>query len=129
MVFDAAGVEVQVRPDGVVVYTYTMDMVDEAQAYATLENTEEQLRALDVKVPAPSLVRMGPVSKVTREARQVFSESEVNARLASRVALIATNSISRIIGNFFLGFNRSHRPTRLFADEASAIDWLLSEED
>lgn len=110
--------------DGILVYEYQMAVVDGTQATRTLHSAEEQLRALDVELPRPTLVLMGPIAKVTRDARQVFAESEVNARLSNRVALIATHAVARIIGNFFLGFNRSYRPTRLFADEVSALQWL-----
>jgi hypothetical protein len=32
--------------------------------------------------------------------------------------------MSRVIGNFFIGFSRTNIPTRLFTSEAEAIDWL-----
>ena len=126
--FDAAGVAVLVHADGVVEFDYGgLSTVSEAQAIATLEAAEAELLARGVQVPCPTLVRVGQVTRVSREARQVFAEGEINRRLASKVALLAMSPIQRMIGNFFLGLNRSARPTRLFSDVPSALVWLREE--
>ena len=124
--FDAAGVAVVVRDDGIVEFDYgEMVMVDEDQADATLRSALDQVQALGIALPRPTLVGMGRVSKVTRGARQAFAVGEVNGQLTNRVALITSSPTSRIIGNFFLGWNRGHKPTRLFEDEAAAVAWVL----
>ena len=124
----AAGVGVTVHDEGVLEFDYgTMPKVDLDQAMATLEATEAWLIAEGVAMPLPSLVQMGQVAHLTREARQYFAEGATNARLTNRVALIASNAIGRVIGNFFLGLNRSPRPTQLFTDRKAAWEWLLRE--
>lgn len=123
--FDAAGVAVALRDDGIVIFRYgAMPIVDEAQAIATLAAAEKELIRLQVQTPLKTLVHMGQVAKVTREARQYFASSEINGRLSSKVALIASSPTARVIGNFFLGLNRSQRPTRLFDDLDAAVAWL-----
>jgi hypothetical protein len=42
----------------------------------------------------------------------------------SATALIISSPLSRAIGNFFLGLNRTSMPTRLFTSEADALAWL-----
>lgn len=60
----------------------------------------------------------------TKEARDEFVGDEA-VRVSSRVALVVGSPVSRMIGNFFLR-NSTHRtPTRLFTNEAAAIEWLL----
>ena len=44
--------------------------------------------------------------------------------LVSAVALIVATPLSRMMGNFFLNVSKPMAPTRLFADEASALAWL-----
>jgi hypothetical protein len=42
----------------------------------------------------------------------------------SAVALLVDSPLSRVIGNFFMGLNKPLVPTRLFATEREARDWL-----
>ena len=44
------------------------------------------------------------------------------ARVA--IALLVGSPLSRVIGNFFVGLNRSTFPLRLFTSEEEAIAWL-----
>lgn len=122
--FQAAGVAVVVHADGIVEFDYAgVQRVEAADALAMFMQVEVELRARGVPIPAPTLVRMARVTTVTREAREVFAGEE-NARVASRVALIAHNPISRVIGSFFLGLNRPRQPVRLFGDDVAALAWL-----
>jgi hypothetical protein len=60
----------------------------------------------------------------SREARDYFT-SENAAEATSAVALVVGSPISRVLGSFFLRFEKHRFPTALFDDEAKAIRWLL----
>jgi hypothetical protein len=60
---------------------------------------------------------------ITPEARTQFACQEyTDVRIG---AAIVTNSIAnKIIGNFFIKFNKPASPTRIFSNESAAIEWL-----
>jgi hypothetical protein len=60
----------------------------------------------------------------SREARDYFTST--NAEEATRaVALVVGSPISRVLGSFFLRFEKHRFPTALFDNEDKAIHWLL----
>ena len=71
----------------------------------------------------PLFVDIRLVKSITREAREHFAGESVQ-RFVSAVALCIQSPLSRVIGNFFMGYNRPLFPTRLFTSEDEAIDWL-----
>lgn len=73
--------------------------------------------------PLPLLCDLTNVVKMSQECRQHFAGPE-HAAVFTKCALIITNPISKIIGNFFLGANKSLHPTRLFTDIDEAVKWL-----
>jgi hypothetical protein len=70
-----------------------------------------------------TLVNMVNVRSVTREAR-VYSGSEHAARNTLALALLVGSPVSRVIGNFMIGLNKTSYPTRLFTQEDEALAWL-----
>ena len=40
------------------------------------------------------------------------------------VAVLVDSSVSRVLGNVFLGFNKPAYPTQLFTSEDEAVAWL-----
>lgn len=60
----------------------------------------------------------------SREARDYFVSPNA-AEATTAVALIVGSPISRVLGSFFLRFEKHRFPTALFDDEGKAIDWLL----
>lgn len=60
---------------------------------------------------------------ITPEAREQFACKEyTDVRIG---AAIVTNSLAnKIIGNFFIKFNKPATPTRIFSDQDSAVVWL-----
>lgn len=92
----------------------------------TLEDGKESTKIgaeLINQRPMPMLCDLTNVVKMTRECRQHFAGAE-HAKIFSECALIITNPISRIIGNFFLGANKPLKPTRLFTDTEEGLKWL-----
>ncbi len=72
----------------------------------------------------PLLCDLKNVAKMTQECRRYFAGPE-HAKMFTKCALLITNPISRIIGNFFLGANKPLKPTKLFTNKEEALKWLL----
>ena len=68
------------------------------------------------------LVDMSQVKSISREARAFYASE--GSRYAIAVALVVGSPLSRMLGNFFLGFNRPTVPTRLFSSTDEAASWL-----
>lgn len=73
----------------------------------------------------PLFCDLSNVVKMTKECREHFSGKE-HGETFTASALLVTNPISKIIGNFFLGLNKPIKPTRLFTNKEKAIEWLKS---
>lgn len=73
----------------------------------------------------PLLVDIRNIKSISSEAREHFTikgrESVVTA-----YAMILSSSLSRIIGNFFLSFDKPTVPVKLFGDADEALTWLRS---
>jgi hypothetical protein len=75
--------------------------------------------------PFCMLVELNRIRSMTREARVAFSQGDTDvARRNQGVAVVVRSPVARIIGNFFIGFNRSSRPVRLFNASPEAEEWL-----
>lgn len=71
----------------------------------------------------PQLVDMRTVKSIDRDARAHLSGPEA-ARRNLAVAILVGSPLSRAIGNFFIGLNRTLIPSRLFTAEPEALAWL-----
>lgn len=71
----------------------------------------------------PILVTLNSVKSMDREARMYFGGEEA-AKNANSTALVVSSPIGRVIGNFFIGLNKSRFPTKLFTSEDEAVAWL-----
>jgi len=94
----------------------------------TLEDGQESTRISAEMVnyqPLPLLCDLTNVVKMSQACRNHFSGPE-HAKTFSKCALIVTNPISRVIGNFFLGLNKPLKPTRLFTSKEEGEKWLKS---
>jgi hypothetical protein len=83
----------------------------------------EATRQVSLGISRPLLVDASHVKSVSREARNVYSRPE-NVELTVALALLTGSPVSRVIGNFFIGLNRTAMPTRVFNSEPDAIAWL-----
>jgi len=76
--------------------------------------------------PRPLLLDMrAHASSATRECREYYAGSEAQ-RVNLAVAMLVRSNVSRVIGNFFLGLNKTRFPFRMFADVDEATAWLRS---
>lgn len=73
--------------------------------------------------PHLAIIDLLEVRSQSADARACFA-GPAASRVSRAVALLAGSPMSRVIGNFFLGFNRPIEPTRLCASEAEAEVWL-----
>ncbi len=109
--------KISLREDGIV------QMVVFPGAVYTLADTREGLAAI-VNVSEgtrhPLLADARNLKKMDFAARQ---ESATFKEVTS-VAILIDSTVSRIIGNVFLTFNKMAFPIRLFSSEAEAIEWL-----
>lgn len=76
-------------------------------------------------IPRPLLIDISDVKSMTREAREIYSKVSTEARVKA-VGLVTRSAMSRILGNFFMSFNRPSVPIRLFKDKEQARKWLLA---
>ena len=93
------------------------------QKSADAEDTVAAMRAVGGGRRRPLLVDARHGSSVDRGARSYFSGPET-AKVVSASALLVGSPVSRMVGGFFLGLNRSIVPTRLFTSEVEALGWL-----
>lgn len=114
---------VVLRPDGIIHYDYRGDRIDLPTAQALIAAARVAMGD-DVR-PRPVLVQLHRAA-LDQAARRYLSYSKEQREMTSRVAMIASNPVARVIGNFFVGLNRPEIPTRLFSDEQTAITWLLA---
>lgn len=71
----------------------------------------------------PMLVDMATTESVHRHARAVFSIPCA----ASRIALLGTSPVDRVLANFFLGVHIPPCPTRFFTSRGDAMVWLMQD--
>jgi hypothetical protein len=61
---------------------------------------------------------------ISPEARDYVAKHKRAPELGLRSALLVNSIGIRLVANFFVRFNKPNIPTRLFNDEAKAIEWL-----
>jgi hypothetical protein len=98
----------------------------EVQGVDARENLRVTAELCDGK-RRPILVDLRPIRSQSAEARAVFAGPDATA-VSLAVALVIGSPLTRVLGNFFLGFNRPAMPTRLFTSIAEAEVWLAGHE-
>ena len=124
---DAAGVidtrteRVWLHPDGYVIAEVRPGLI------ADLDDAIVNVAAvgkLAAGIPRPLLLDMrAHATSATRECRDYYAGAEAQ-EVNLAVAMLVRSNVSRVIGNFFLGLNRTRFPFRLFSDLGEAIAWL-----
>ena len=106
------------RPDGVLYLQWNEQVViDEPDAKAAMATVNEMCG----DTTHPMLVDMAKTKSVTRSGRAVFSIPCA----ASRIALLGSSAVDRLLANFFLGVYTPPCPTRFFNSRSEAMEWLL----
>ena len=86
------------------------------------ENSEMVL-SLKNERKYPLIVDSRKIKSMTKEARDFFSLNNRPSPVNS-IAIIVGSTLSRVIGNFFIGLNRSRVPNKLFNSPDQALKWL-----
>jgi hypothetical protein len=97
-------------------------------ADVTLDDARENLQIsaeLTRGARLPALIDLRHLRSQSAEARALFAGPEAT-RVSSAVALVVGSPVTRVVGSFYLGFNRPEVPTRLFTSEGEAETWLRS---
>jgi hypothetical protein len=68
----------------------------------------------------PMLVDTAFTESVSRDARSVFT----TPCAATRIALLGSSPVDRLIANFFLGVHKPACPSRFFTSRNEAMVWL-----
>jgi predicted oxidoreductase len=89
------------------------DAIENSQAEAKLTGRE----------PYKLLVDMRHIHSQDRDARAYYTRPET-AKIVRGVAIVVGSPMSRVIGNFFLGFSKTSVPARLFTSDTEALAWL-----
>ncbi|MBL4862144.1 MAG: hypothetical protein JKY09_03890 [Crocinitomicaceae bacterium] len=66
------------------------------------------------------LVGIHGITKASRD----YSGSKEHLDYVSGAALLISNPVTKILGNFFMGLNKPNFPTQLFTDIDQAEKWL-----
>ncbi|APX02797.1 DUF7793 family protein [Arthrobacter sp. QXT-31] len=109
--------DLELDAEGVLRLTWARDAsITEADAEAAME----QVNVLSGDSRHPMIVDMATTADVSRGARAVFGRP----CQASRIALLGSSPVDRVLANFFLGLNKLPCPTRFFTDRTEALSWL-----
>lgn len=93
--------------------------IEAADAHAAVAALNEVCQGTEL----PMLVDMATMEAVSRDARAVFSLPCA----ASRIALLGSGPVDRVVATFFLGVRTSPCPTRFFASRSDAMSWLAQD--
>ena len=108
------------RSDGIV----QLNTADDA--YFTIKEAREfiaALRSITRGVPHPVLKVPGTHANVDKDSR-IFMASGEALQYSVAEAVLIRNMAQRIIGNFYLKFDRPKKPVRLFDNMPEAEAWL-----
>ena len=112
--------DVFLEPDGTLVLRFHRGSRLDATLTSEVSRAHVELaqgRARHVLADVRGLV------SVDRASRQLAASPDVTAA-TSRMAIIVGNPVTRTLGNFFIRVTTPSYPTRLFADEHLAREWL-----
>ena len=71
----------------------------------------------------PALIDIRGVRSQDRDARAHYADGK-NGMLSSAVALLIGSPLTRVLGNFYMGLNKTAFPTKMFTSETAALEWL-----
>lgn len=108
---------VELRADGIIHVIWKPRGIIEAEdALAALAAVNEVCGDSE----HPMLVNMAMTESVSRDARSIFA----TPCAASRIALLGSSPVDRLIATFFLGLHKPACPSRFFMSRDEAMRWL-----
>ncbi|WP_441432290.1 DUF7793 family protein [Arthrobacter sp. 2RAF6] len=110
----------RLRSDGIIHLVWNDRVnIEAVDAHAAMAAVNEAGKGSEY----PMLVDMATTESVHRHARAVFSIPCA----ASRIALLGTSPVDRVLANFFLGVHIPPCPTRFFTSRDDALLWLMQD--
>lgn len=89
----------------------------------TIEGIEARKKLLEGR-KFPVLIDMRLMFQVAEEARE-YSATKETTELYLAMAILSGKSLpAKLIGNFFIKFNKPPIPTKMFKSEKKALAWL-----
>lgn len=92
--------------------------IDDARA------STDAIKKLTGNIPRPLFVDFSKIKSQTKQCRDYYTRDPQHLQTYTAVAMLVNNAVSRVLANFFLGINKSPKPTQVFDDEAKAMAWL-----
>ena len=86
----------------------------------------EIVKSYDQGKKFPLIVDMRKIKSMDREAREFLSIKDRPSPVCC-ITLIISSPVSRVIGNFFIGLNKSRVPNKLFTNYEKALVWAQKE--
>ena len=109
--------------DNKIIHVEMHDNVKSVETAKEIIDAEERIcQKLNIS-KAGVLVDLLHVNEISKEARDYFA-NERTFSIQIAAALLVPTAVSKIIGNFCMGFNKPIGPTQLFTDSQKAINWL-----
>ncbi|MGO4586646.1 STAS/SEC14 domain-containing protein [Arthrobacter sp. 2RAF6] len=106
----------ELRTDGFIhVIWRPKGTIEAADAFAAMAALDEVCRGSEHAL----LVDMAMMEDLSRDARSIFSTCA-----ASRIALLGSGPVDRVIASFFLGVRKPRCPSRFFTSRNEAMAWL-----
>jgi hypothetical protein len=117
---DLDGFSISLRGDGIVQVDINSNEVMDVKH---IKLGEEFLKGISDSNKFPLLFFVGEFSLPTDEARLYQAREESNP-YASAEAYVINSLAQKLIGNFYLKFNKPVRPTKFFHNMEEAAEWL-----
>jgi hypothetical protein len=117
---DPTCADVHAEPDGTIVMRYHAGIELDGRLAAQVARAHIRLAQGEKR---PVLVDLRGLVSVDRASREIGASEGVVA-VTAKMAILAGNPVTRVLGNFFSKVTTPAYPTRLFADEAQARAWL-----
>ncbi len=73
-------------------------------------------------ISRPLLIDLSNVKSMSRTGREIYAASGAHY---TAIALVTNGPVSKVLANFFIGFNKPVTPTRVFNNHAAAKKWLF----
>jgi len=108
--------------DGIVRVLMTAEICTEEMSRA--DGAEVMKKLYELEGPRLLLVDYGSMKKEEIGSRKYHSSDPEFTASYDRVALIVSNPVHRVIGSFFMGINKTIKPSRIFNSAEKAIAWL-----
>jgi hypothetical protein len=105
--------------EGIIIASWKASFIDIDIAQKVVNS---RLKATDGN-KYPILIKLDSVKGSTKEARDFLASSKGSEGLTAG-ALLVNSVLGNVIASLFLYLNRPLIPTKIFKDEAKAMEWL-----